>query len=59
MVSNLLEADVENVLDAAFAGTIKSCSSSDPSAETIVSLVEAAIDRDDYRRCRCSSTNGR
>ncbi|WP_435092951.1 transcriptional regulator TbsP [Halorubrum sp. N11] len=47
MVSNLLEADVENVLDAAFAGDDEELFIVDPSAETIVSLVEAAIDRDD------------
>jgi hypothetical protein len=47
MVSNLLEADVENVLDAAFAGDDQELFVVDPSAETIVSLVEAAIDRDD------------
>jgi len=47
MVSNLLEADVENVLDAAFAGDDEALFVVDPSAETIVSLVEAAVGRDD------------
>ncbi|WP_144921960.1 transcriptional regulator TbsP [Halorubrum salsamenti] len=47
MVSNLLEADVENVLDEAFAGDDEELFVVDPSAETIVSLVEAAIGRDD------------
>ncbi|WP_123622640.1 transcriptional regulator TbsP [Halorubrum sp. CSM-61] len=47
MVSNLLETDVENVLDAAFAGDDEELFVVDPSAETIVSLVEVAIGRDD------------
>jgi hypothetical protein len=47
MVSNLLEADVENVLDEAFSGDDEELLVVDPSAETIVSLVEAAIGRDD------------
>ncbi|WP_128904442.1 transcriptional regulator TbsP [Halorubrum amylolyticum] len=47
MVSNLLEADIENVLDAAFAGEDEQLLVVDPSAETIVSLVEAAASRDD------------
>ena len=47
MVSNLLEADVEHVLDAAFAGDDEPLFVVDPSAETIVALVEAAIARDD------------
>ncbi|WP_418285876.1 transcriptional regulator TbsP [Halorubrum sp. DTA46] len=47
MVSNLLEADVETVLDAAFAGGDEELLIVDPSAETIVSLIEAAVDRDD------------
>ncbi|PAU82832.1 hypothetical protein CK500_11910 [Halorubrum salipaludis] len=47
MVSNLLEADVENVLDAAFAGDDEELFVVDPAPETIVSLVEAAIGRDD------------
>jgi len=47
MVSNLLEADIETVLDAAFAGDDEALFVVDPSAETIVSLVEAAIGRDD------------
>ena len=47
MVSNLLEADVENILDAAFAGDDEGLFVVDPAAETIVSLVEAASDRDD------------
>ena len=47
MVSNLLEADVGGVLDAAFAGADGELLVVDPSAETIVSLVEAGIDRTD------------
>ncbi len=47
MVSNILEADVENVLDAAFADGDEELLVVDPSAETIVSLIEAAVDRDD------------
>ncbi|OYR45020.1 MULTISPECIES: transcriptional regulator TbsP [unclassified Halorubrum] len=47
MVSNLLETDVENVLDTAFAGDDDELLVVDPSAETIVSLVEAATGRDD------------
>jgi len=47
MVSNLLEAGVENVLDAAFTGDDDGLLVVDPSAETIVSLIEAAVDRDD------------
>ena len=47
MVSNLLEADVGSVLDAAFAGADGELLVVDPSAETIVSLVEAGIDRTD------------
>jgi hypothetical protein len=47
MVSNLLETDVENVLDTAFAGDNEELLVVDPSAETIVSLVEAATGRDD------------
>jgi len=47
MVSNLLETDVENVLDAAFAGDDEELFVVDPSAQTIVSLVEAAVGRDD------------
>ena len=50
MVSNLLEADVENVLDEAFAGTDDELLVIDPSAETIVSLVEAGIRRADLPR---------
>ena len=45
MVSNLLEADVETMLDAAFAGADEELFIVDPSAETIVSLIEAAVDR--------------
>ncbi|WP_049906537.1 transcriptional regulator TbsP [Halorubrum aidingense] len=47
MVSNLLEADVENVLETAFTGGDEELLVVDPSAETIVSLIEAAVDRDD------------
>ena len=47
MVSNLLEADVEHILDAAFAGDDEGLFVADPAAETVVSLVEAASDRDD------------
>ncbi|WP_435074387.1 transcriptional regulator TbsP [Halorubrum sp. HHNYT27] len=47
MVSNLLETDVENVLDTAFGGDDEELLVVDPSAETIVSLVEAATGRDD------------
>lgn len=47
MVSNLLEADIGNVLDAAFTGNDERLLVVDPSAETIVSLIEAAVDRDD------------
>ena len=47
MVSNILEADVENVLDAAFAGGDDELLVVDPSTETIVSLIEAAVGRDD------------
>ena len=50
MVSNLLEADVENVLDEAFAGTDEELLVVDPSAETIVALVEARIRREDLPR---------
>jgi len=46
MVSNLLEADVETMLDAAFAGGDEELFIVDPSAETIVSLIEAAVDGD-------------
>ncbi|QWC18652.1 DUF5821 family protein [Halorubrum sp. 2020YC2] len=47
MVSNLLEADVEAALEAAFAGDDDELLIVDPSAETIVSLVETAVGRDD------------
>ncbi|WP_434521437.1 transcriptional regulator TbsP [Halorubrum sp. AS12] len=47
MVSNLLEADVEAALEAAFAGDDDELLVVDPSAETIVSLVETAVGRDD------------
>ncbi|MFD1571980.1 transcriptional regulator TbsP [Halorubrum laminariae] len=47
MVSNLLEADVEHVLDAAFAGGDEEVIVVDPSAETVASLIEAATARDD------------
>ncbi|GAB7009324.1 transcriptional regulator TbsP [Halorubrum trueperi] len=47
MVSNLLEADVEAVLDAAFAGDHEELLVVDPSADTVVSFIETAIDRDD------------
>jgi len=47
MVSNLLETDIENVLDAAFTGSDERLLVVDPSAETIVSLIEAAGNRDD------------
>lgn len=47
MVSNLLEADVENVLNVAFSADDEELLVVDPSAETIVSLIEAAADRDD------------
>ncbi|MFW5917375.1 MAG: transcriptional regulator TbsP domain-containing protein, partial [Halorubrum sp.] len=47
MVSNLLEANVETVLDAAFADDQEELLVVDPSAETIVSLIETAVDRDD------------
>ncbi|SMO45892.1 transcriptional regulator TbsP [Halorubrum cibi] len=47
MVSNLLESDVEDVLDAAFAGSDEELFVIDPPASTIVSLVDAAVDRDD------------
>ena len=47
MVSNLLEADVETVLDAAFAGDDEDVVVVDPSTETIASLIEATTDRDD------------
>ncbi len=50
MVSNLLEADVETVLDEAFAGTDDELLVVDPSAETIVALVEAGVERDDLPR---------
>ncbi|QAU13733.1 hypothetical protein EKH57_13940 [Halorubrum sp. BOL3-1] len=47
MVSNLLAADVEAALEAAFAGDDDELLVVDPSAETIVSLVETAVGRDD------------
>ena len=47
MVSNLLEADVEGALEAAFAGGDEELLVVDPSAETIVSLIEIAVGRDD------------
>ena len=47
MVSNLLAADVEAALDAAFAGDDEELLVVDPSAETIVSLIETAVGRDD------------
>ena len=50
MVSNVLETDVEAVLDAAFGGTDEKLLVVDPSASTIVSLVEAGIARDDVPR---------
>jgi hypothetical protein len=47
MVSNILAADVEAALEAAFAGDDDELLVVDPSAETIVSLVETAVGRDD------------
>ena len=47
MVSNLLAADVEAALETAFAGDDDELLVVDPSAETIVSLVETAVGRDD------------
>ena len=47
MVSNLLESDVEDVLESAFAGSEEELFVVDPPASTIVSLVDAAVDRDD------------
>ena len=47
MVSNLLEADVEAALDAAFVDGDDELLIVDPAAETAVSLIEAAADRDD------------
>jgi hypothetical protein len=47
MESNLLAADVEAALEAAFAGDDDELLVVDPSAETIVSLVETAVGRDD------------
>ena len=47
MVSNLLAADVEAALEAAFVGDDDELLVVDPSAETIVSLVETAVGRDD------------
>ena len=47
MVSNLLAADVEAALEASFAGDDDELLVVDPSAETIVSLVETAVGRDD------------
>ncbi|WP_435161286.1 transcriptional regulator TbsP [Halorubrum sp. SY-15] len=47
MVSNLVAADVEAVLDATVAGSTAEVLVVDPSAETLVSLVEAAADRTD------------
>jgi len=47
MVSNLLEADTETVLDAAFAGGDEELFVVDPAEETIRSLVEVAVDRGD------------
>jgi hypothetical protein len=47
MVSNLLESGVEEVLEAAFAGSDEELFVIDPPASTIVSLVDAAVDRDD------------
>ena len=47
MVSNLLEADIETVLDAAFAGGDEELFVVDPAGETIVSLIEVAVDRED------------
>ncbi|MFC5133721.1 MULTISPECIES: transcriptional regulator TbsP [Haloferacaceae] len=48
MVSNLLESDVEDVLEAAFPGSDEELFVVDPPASTIVSLVDAAVDRDDF-----------
>ena len=47
MVSNLVAADVEAVLDATVAGSTAELLVVDPSAETLVSLVEAAAARTD------------
>ena len=47
MVSNLLEADVEAALDAAFVDGDDELLIVDPATETAVSLIEAAADRDD------------
>lgn len=47
MVSNLLETDVEAALDAAFVDDDNELLIVDPAAETTVSLIEAAADRDD------------
>jgi hypothetical protein len=47
MVSNLVVADVEAVLDATVAGSTAEVLVVDPSAETLVSLVEAAAARTD------------
>ncbi|GAB6880165.1 DUF5821 family protein [Halorubrum gandharaense] len=47
MVSNLLEADIENILETAFSETDGELLVIDPSAETIISLVEAGTERDD------------
>jgi len=47
MVSNLLETDVEAALDAAFVDDDTELLIVDPAAETTVSLIEAAADRDD------------
>ncbi len=50
MVSNLLETDMEAILDEAFGGADGELLVVDPSASTVVSLVEAGIARDDLPR---------
>ena len=58
MVSNLLEADVETVLDGAFAGTDDELLVIDPSAETVTALIEARIEREDLPRMSMLADEG-
>ncbi|MUW15428.1 hypothetical protein GJ633_12860 [Halorubrum sp. CBA1125] len=48
MASNILEASVEDLLDGAFTADDESVLVVDPTRETVITLVEAASDRDDF-----------
>ena len=50
MVSNLLVEDVEEILETTFADVDEELLVVDPSADTVVELVEAAMGRDDLPR---------